>query len=210
MKKLIIFDFDGTIIDTMTITYQAYIRLAKEEDLPIFSKDDIESMRGIHFRKRLKEQNVSIFKMYRMMKRFIQIYKEYIPEIKLFAGMKDLLVDLSNEDVTLAIVSSNQDAYIKEILKRYDITIFKDNIFGKASIFGKSKNLKKAIRKNQIKIEDSIYIGDELRDIEACRKIGLDVAVVSWGYDTKELLEEGKPDFLVDDVDSLRSVLNRS
>lgn len=43
-----------------------------------------------------------------------------------------------------------------------------------------------------------LYIGDEVRDIEACKKAGVNIAWVSWGYDTVETAIRAKPDFVVD------------
>jgi len=45
--------------------------------------------------------------------------------------------------------------------------------------------------------EDVIYIGDEVRDIEAARAAGIKIASVTWGYNLESILTENKPDYIV-------------
>lgn len=45
--------------------------------------------------------------------------------------------------------------------------------------------------------EEAVYIGDELRDIESCKKCKVRIISAAWGYDAAELLVQGKPDFVV-------------
>ena len=42
-----------------------------------------------------------------------------------------------------------------------------------------------------------IYVGDEQRDIIACKKVGVDVIWVGWGYDVIETIQEASPDYMV-------------
>lgn len=63
------------------------------------------------------------------------------------------------------------------------------------------------LRKYGIRPEETIYVGDETRDIEAARKTNIEIIAVSWGYNSKQLLEKQKPDFLIDKPRQLVDIL---
>jgi phosphoglycolate phosphatase len=46
--------------------------------------------------------------------------------------------------------------------------------------------------------DECVYVGDETRDVEAARKAGMRSAAVTWGFNSRELLEKSRPDFLID------------
>jgi phosphoglycolate phosphatase-like HAD superfamily hydrolase len=53
----------------------------------------------------------------------------------------------------------------------------------------------------------AVYVGDEVRDIVAARKAGVDVAAVSWGYNTREVLAKHEPDYLIERPELLPTLL---
>jgi HAD-hyrolase-like len=56
---------------------------------------------------------------------------------------------------------------------------------------------------------DILFVGDETRDIEACQKVGIRIAAVTWGYNSRRSLVAMKPDFVFDDPQELVSLLAR-
>jgi phosphoglycolate phosphatase len=81
-------------------------------------------------------------------------------------------------------------------LERYDLNIF-DFINTSIRIWGKSKGLKNLISKNGFAVEDIVYVGDETRDIDAAKKVGVRVAAVTWGYNSYEKLASHNPDYII-------------
>jgi phosphoglycolate phosphatase len=87
-------------------------------------------------------------------------------------------------------------------LKQNRITEF-DYVVGKGGLFGKDKIIRSILKKRKLKSDEVLYVGDEVRDIEACRKLGIKIAAVTWGFSSKELLEKNKPDFLIDRAEEI-------
>lgn len=77
-------------------------------------------------------------------------------------------------------------------------TIVFDFIFSCRKIFGKHRIIKKAIKKNNLSINEIVYIGDEIRDIDACKKIGVNIISVSWGYNNKSSLIKEKAGIVIE------------
>lgn len=74
---------------------------------------------------------------------------------------------------------------IKEVLQNNDL-----------DIFGKHTVINSFIKKHNLNKKDVLYIGDELRDIEACKKSKIKIISVTWGFDSCDLLLSGNPDFV--------------
>ncbi len=81
-------------------------------------------------------------------------------------------------------------------LKQYDCDFFDFGAYSSA-IFGKASKLRSLIHKHNLQKEHILYIGDTIGDITSCRKAGIRVAAVTWGYNAKEVLEASNPDILV-------------
>lgn len=63
------------------------------------------------------------------------------------------------------------------------------------NIMGKEKTIKKLLTSHKLNPHEVIYVGDEIRDIKACRKIGIKIICVDWGYDAIEMLKINQPDY---------------
>lgn len=190
------FDFDGTLADSKDVAFKIYNELAEEHNYKKIKKSEIPEISRASIIEKCKMLNVPKFKLAFLFYEATKRFKEHILNINLFDGIKEVVDILNNEDFNLVVVSSNSEDAIKEILHRNDVHVF-TNIFSSKNLFGKHKTINNYIKKNNLKREDIIYVGDELRDIDSCKKSGVKIISVSWGFDSPELLMNNKPDYLV-------------
>ena len=80
----------------------------------------------------------------------------------------------------MGILSSNSKENIQRFLGMHDGEMF-DFVYTAKSIFGKDQTLKKLLKERGYAKEEVLYVGDELRDAEACRKAGIACALVTCG-----------------------------
>lgn len=80
--------------------------------------------------------------------------------------------------------------FLRKLLKRNGIESYFSYMRTKVPLFKKKKAIQKA--KHQLK-SDFIYVGDELRDIEVCRKNNIPIVSVSWGFNSAESLQKHNP-----------------
>jgi len=73
-----------------------------------------------------------------------------------------------------------------------------DFIYSDGSLFGKGKILKRVLKKYEFFKRNVVYVGDEVRDIDAAREAGIKIVSVSWGFNSKEVLGSNKPNYIVD------------
>ena len=214
MKKIkyVVFDFDGTIADTLPFSFQKFLeiaRLLKIDDLSekeiiseIRSKSYQELLRGSFKRAWLKlPYVVNIIKNMQ-----IELEKE-MNKIKFFPGVKKLLYDLKKEGYKLAIISSNRLENVNKFIEHNNLNVF-DFIHGKTDLFGKSGYLRKFIIDFKLKKSEVIYVGDEIRDAEACKKVGIKIIGVSWGLHTIKVLKKAEVDYMVRKPKEILQIVN--
>ena len=103
-------------------------------------------------------------------------------------------------------MSSNSLDNINTFLEANHIELF-ENIQSSRGLFDKHVTINRLISKLGVKKDEVIYIGDEYRDIEACKKIGIKVISVLWGFDPKELLEKAQPDYIVSEPNEISQII---
>jgi len=198
--KMVIFDFDGTIADTLPFSFQKFLEIAKLfqiDDLTdrqiineIRSKSYQELLQG-SFKKAWLKLPFIVYMIKNMQK---ELEKE-IEKIKLFPGIKRVLGDLKKNGYKLAIISSNRKENIDKFIKFNKLNVF-DFVHGKTDLFGKAGYLEKFLKDFNLKKTEVIYIGDEIRDVEACHKVGIKMIGVSWGLHTVEALKKNGVDYI--------------
>jgi phosphoglycolate phosphatase len=103
-------------------------------------------------------------------------------------------------------VTSNSEANVRRILGEDNSQMINEYACG-ASLFGKASKFHAVIKRRGARADRTIAIGDEARDIEAARKVGLAVGAVSWGYATIDLLQAQQPDYLFSSMDDIRRAI---
>jgi phosphoglycolate phosphatase-like HAD superfamily hydrolase len=102
--------------------------------------------------------------------------------------MKETIETLHKKGYFLGIVTSNTEKNVLRFLEINHITSF-DFIHDEKNIFGKGRTIKSVIKKYRLNKNEAVYVGDEVRDIEAAEKSGIRSISVSWGFNTKKLLQ---------------------
>jgi len=207
MSKTIIFDFDGTIADTLDSVVKIVNDQAKHFGYKKITKEDIPYLQAKKPREILSYLGISIFKLPLWTKKIhSEINKEIwnlSPTVKVSPLLSELYYD---EDFNLGILSSNTQKNVKEFLDNNKLDFFDFIHIGK-SVFGKSHMINKIIKQGKSSKNNIFYVCDEVRDIEAAQKSKIKSIAVTWGYNTQDALQKENPDFLVNTVDELRNVL---
>ncbi len=202
MKKIkyVIFDFDGTIADTLPFSFQKFLEIAKLLKIDDLSdKEIIKEIRSKSYQELLKGSFkrawLKLPYVVNMIKNMqVELEKE-MENIKFFSGVKKLLFNLKKAEYKLAIISSNRIENINVFIKHNNINIF-DFVHGKTDLFGKAGYLEKFFKDFKLDKSKVIYIGDEIRDVEACKKVGIKMIGVSWGLHTVEALKKNGVDYI--------------
>ncbi|WP_422659575.1 HAD-IA family hydrolase [Paenibacillus sp. EC2-1] len=206
MYKVIIFDFNGTLVQSKYLVVKLMNDLAGKYGYEKIKDEDIEHLASLSIRERLKVMKCPIYKLPMLVADVKKKYKDDVVHLDIVPGIRDVLSEIKVQGTTIGILSSNSEDNIQKFLGIHDISIF-DFIYTASNIFGKEKALRKLLKERGISKDEVLYIGDELRDAEACMNSGIACAMVTWGYDAEELLLQGKPNFLVHEPKELYHIL---
>lgn len=201
----VIFDFDGTLADSLPL----FIELAQELVGVTISQDDIERYRNMPSREILKEVKVPIYRFPSLLVKGKALMMKRMNEVKAFPGLNGVVEELgANSGRKLYVVSSNSAGIINSFLETNNLSDNFASIYGNVGLFSKAQAIKKVMKREGFDISDSVYIGDEVRDIEAAQKVGMPIISVTWGFNGKKLLEKSKPNYLIDKPEEILKIVN--
>lgn len=194
---LIIFDFDGTLADSLTWFRGVLGEVVDKHGLPPIDDEKAERLRGLPPRAIMSELDIPSWKIPFLAADVRARAAENVDRIHLFDGIRDTIETLAAGGVRLAVVSSNGETAVKAVLgerltSRFDIFACGAALFGKASVF------RKVMRRAGAAPARTLSVGDEVRDIEAAREAGCAAAAVNWGFATPAILAEQTPDAIFD------------
>ncbi len=215
MKKIkfVIFDFDGTIADTLPFSFQKFLEIArflKIDDLT--DAEIIKEIRSKSYQELLKDNFKRTwlkipFVINTIKSMQVELEKE-MENIKFFPGIRKFLFNLKKEGYKLAIISSNRIENIDKFIKFNKLDVF-DFVHGKTDLFGKASYLEKFLKDFNIKKLEVIYIGDEIRDVEACKKVDIRMIGVSWGLHTIGALKKAGVDYIAKKPQEILKILSK-
>ncbi|MFM2305232.1 MAG: hypothetical protein RLZZ135_2645 [Cyanobacteriota bacterium] len=205
-SKLVIFDFDGTLADTLGALMRISNRLAPEFGYLQIGDEQLANLKYLSSWEIIKLSKVALWKLPFLIRRVKEEFPREVRNVKLFPGVIELLNTLKLQGYRLGIVSSNAEENIRSLLKQNQIEQLFDFVTT-ASTFGKGKAIAKAIKQHDFAKSDAIYIGDEIRDIQAARSISIRIVAVGWGFNAPIALINKQPDLLITKPQALLNAL---
>jgi len=193
----VVFDFDGTIADTFLEGFRILNTLADEFGFQKLPMDELDGARDFSTRDLIKKLGIPKMKLHRISKRGTELMTDHISEIKPCAGMLDLIRDLHQRGYRLGILTSNSETNVSAFLKQNEIEFFKF-IKSSSKLLGKSSVIRHILKEYKLQPKDILFVGDEIRDIEAAQETGIHMAAVTWGYNSPNVIKASGPDYLFD------------
>ncbi|MGL5353330.1 MAG: HAD family hydrolase [Clostridium sp.] len=214
MYKAVIFDLDGTLLDTLEDLANACNYALKECELKTHEVEKYKRFVGDGRFKLIeriisKEDNtVELFN------KVLKLYDDYylahmVDETKPYNGIINLLDELKTLDIKLCVVSNKPHEFAEEMVNKY----FENKI---NIAYGQRPNYKtkpdpqtifEVIKELGITSGECVYVGDSNVDIETAKNAGVKSIGVSWGFRGREELEEAGADFVVDNVCELKNII---
>lgn len=203
--RLVIFDFDGTLADSLPWFRASFQDMIARFDLAPVSDDELEGLRGMSAREIMARLDVSMWQLPAIVSDMRKRKLAAAREISLFDGIPALLSDLKRLGISTAIVSSDSEASVRQVLgpatrliNRFDCG---------ASLFGKHWKFRRVARLLGATPSETICIGDELRDIEAAKAAAMDSGAVTWGYALPTALQAEGPTHLFGSIEEMMQKL---
>lgn len=218
MKKLFIFDLDGTLLDTVADLGNSCNHVFTEAGFPTHPIDAYYKFVGNGIAKLIERalpaEEATAENIEKLLPPFRAYYNLHMADdTKPYRGVCELLAELQQKGVAIAVASNKYQAATENLVKKY----FPEINF--VAVFGQRDNVPvkpdPAIVhdiQQAAGIEDTaeiIYIGDSLVDLNTARNSNVEFAAVTWGFCPRESLAENNPAHIADTIEELRAVLNK-
>lgn len=208
MYKGIIFDLDGTIIDTREDLALAINLMRKDYGLPAFAVEKVAGYVGNGARKlverSLAETEINIDEA---LQKYKNHYSEHLTDNTYsYNGAVETLEKLNAKGLRCAILTNKPEEPTLEILTRMNLARFFDPIFGSDSTpFLKPDPgaLNLIVKRWNIPKENLLMVGDNYTDIHVAKNAGIKSAFFTFGYGIKDEIE---PDYVLDSFSQLLNI----
>ena len=206
--KCVIFDFDGTLANTENVIFRVYNEIAKKYGYKEITHDYIDELKHQPIHNIIKDLGVPYLKVFSLIKKGQKLMKEYHKSMDPYEeDLKETLEALKSKLSYMGIISSNSKKNINTFLKNENIVTM-DFIIS-SPLFSKEIKINKLKKKLRLKDEDILYVGDEVRDIVSAKKANIDIASVTYGYNTKEYLSSEEPTYFIDNLKELFNIIKK-
>lgn len=202
MGNLYLFDFDGVIVDSISVYEHRVVTCLEKMGRPIVkNRSEFLDLFEDNFYEALTNKGINL-------EEFMSVLREISREeeednIVPFYPLLNVIGDIHNNNNFLAVISSNSSRIIHKIISKYNLNGLFSDVLG--SDFGLSKKDKifHTINCFGVLPEKTFYIGDTTGDIREARAAGVKTVAVTWGWHSKERLALLNPDYLIDTPDAL-------
>ena len=200
-----IFDFDGTLADSFAAMLAVYNKNIRGTDNPL-TPDEIQRLRGMTSRKALRALGIRWWQLPKLLMKGLPDFKALIPTLGSFEHLPETLKIMHARGDKLFIVTSNTRDSVDKFLDLHEIPNYFEDIETGAGLFKKAKYIRKLMKRNGLVRKQTVYIGDETRDIQAARRAFIKIVSVTWGFNTRAILKKQRPSFLIDSPKELLKI----
>jgi phosphoglycolate phosphatase len=201
--KALIFDLDGTILDTLDDLADSVCYALKVNGQPQRSTDEVRQFVGNGIRKLIERavaEGTDAALTQKVYQDFMEYYKVHCADkTRPYEGIVELMSELKVHGYMTAVVSNKADGAVNELCRRYFPQMF-DYCVGERDGIAKKPSpdsVNEVIRKLGIGAGEAVYIGDSEVDIETAANAKMDCIIVSWGFRDADYLKSMGAEIIV-------------
>lgn len=189
--RAVLFDFDGTLADSLGVGLEEINRLAFLFGYRKLDRDDprLRTVAGMDFVKNVLGLGIVKMGIWAVVLKRLVVRRA--GDINVYPGWRATLLALKKMGFPLGIVTSSSREFVDRILTAAECNVF-DFIVSDVPYHRKKTGLKDALKQARVRPSQAFYVGDERRDVEAAISCGIPFVAVSWGKDHPDLLRQAK------------------
>ena len=211
MKKLVIFDLDGTLLDTIADLAESANHALKQLGYPTRDVETIRTFVGNGVNKllfrALPDEEKTEENMMRMRTHFVPYYDAHNADLSApYPGIVDLLEELQAKGLRMAVASNKyQEATVKLVKHYFPMIDFVEVLGQREGINVKPDPtiVFDILKKAGVSKEETLYVGDSGVDMQTAINAGVDAVGVTWGFRSRTELESFHPMGLIDKAEEL-------
>ncbi len=211
--KAVLFDMDGTLLDTLEDLCDSTNHALAQMGYPLRGIEEIRRFIGNGAEKQIRRavpEGTSEGKIMETLAAFRAYYQDHCQiKTKVYDGLLDVLSELKEKGVKMAVVSNKPDAAVKKLSREY----FGDRL---DYAIGPSDGVRckpypdmaeEALKALGVEKKDAVFVGDSEVDVQTGLNAGLDVIAVSWGFRSRKVVIEAGAKMIADDASELEKLI---
>ena len=211
--KAVLFDMDGTLLDTLEDLCDSTNHALAQMGYPLRGIEEIRRFIGNGAEKQIRRavpEGTSEGKIMETLAAFRAYYQDHCQiKTKVYDGLLDVLSELKEKGVKMAVVSNKPDAAVKKLSREY----FGDRL---DYAIGPSDGVRckpypdmaeEALKALGVENKDAVFVGDSEVDVQTGLNAGLDVIAVSWGFRSRQVMIEAGAKMIADDASELEKLI---
>lgn len=212
MKKLVIFDMDGTILNTLDDLKDTLNYALEQYHFPARTLEETRAFvgNGIHkLIERAVPEGTDAQTVENVFGTFLEYYQIHcMDRTRPYPGIVRLLQELKRAGMRTAVVSNKADAAVQELCERFFPGLFDFAVGEHEGVQKKPAPdmVQLALRALGTQEPDAVYVGDSDVDIATAKNSGLDSIIVTWGFRDREFLESQGADVFADTPEEVREL----
>lgn len=189
----ILFDFDGTLINSHTKAIELFNQLADGFKLRKIETSEIETLKNLSSKDLITHLDIPFYKVPSILLQVRKLLKDEMLSLQPISNINDVVKQLHASHYKMGILTSNSLENVHTWLKHHDMEQYFSFVHAESSYFGKGRLIKKLLKKHYIPSSHVWYVGDETRDIEAATSNHISSIAVTWGFTSEKILAQHHP-----------------
>ena len=205
-KPMILFDFDGTLADTLELVHEIYNRLSSVYGYRHLSAVELQAFRHLTLHEFIEQAGIPIWKVPLIAMHARHLMHQDIDAMHPPAGLVEVLTKIhDSRRYDMGILTSNRRKNVLKFMDKHAMGWF-DEIHTTRSVLSKKHRIEKFIAQKGLDPKRLYYVGDTSVDDESVRHADEQSVAVTWGFNTHAVLERAAPTFLIDQPHELADV----
>ncbi len=215
MKQLVIFDLDGTLLNTIADLAQSTNYALEELGYPTHEEDAYRFMvgNGINklFERALPEGEKNEVNVLRVRQKFVPHYDLHnADKSRPYPGIPELLTNLQSQGIQLAVASNKYQSAAEKLITHYFPSIRFAAVFGQREGVPTKPDptvVCDILKETGIAPKDTLYVGDSGVDMQTAINAGVTSCGVTWGFRPRTELETFHPDYIVERTEEIAKII---
>ncbi len=213
MVKLLIFDFDGVLVDSTHLWKRIYKKILRSLGIKKSKREiNIDIMKSHEEVLKTHANGRNHSKVRKLYRRFLKTIHsdDFINKFRTRKNVKSVLKNLRNKEYIMVVASGCNKEIIDKSLRKLKIRGFFNLIVSRNDVKKQKPNpemILKAIKAFNMGKEDAIYIGDSCSDIETAKNAGIKSVLFVSDITDGKWIKGLNPDFIINDMKDVETVL---